>query len=775
MKGYLLNPKVYKSGFFLLLLMFLLEFGAGGQVVYTQNDSIRQSLRLRSHLLVDPAGLASRQLDSLLQKQIPLAFRASGQMTGKLREMIALIAKSKLPVVVIAEENTLFQAKDVPGIFLITDDELDRMTVAADLEIETEKTFCKEFLCAEINSDSMPSAEPFIKLWEHTGRMPNFIQAKAGKLADAAQIVTTLNSHPKIFGVVRNNDQLLADVSWKDLPDRKTSGYFSFPVNDSVNTALAPYKPGYRFSPDIMLPSPENLHNLKVFNVLPLVREFGLTDQFRFSGKVKNLCRENDSEITRYGLSFVSDKERGGCAFFSGKAYLDGGLKSRMALKPNFTITAWIKPTELGNNNCILGKGKNFVLKIHRGQLTFTVQGVKDYYSPRTQIPVNQWSFISLVHSGAENQIRFYLNGELTDQVRLLTPYAASDYTMLIGSNLWEEFFKGYMSEIKIWERELNDEEIGAEFRNEKSPDFSLRVAWMAGIIVLLGALGFGFWVKPFRGKKEYLLPVSPEPLSAVLSEVETPVRMAGQINCFGGLKVIGADGSDVSKKFSPKLKQLFVLILLHSVGGQKGISSKEMSDVLWPGMSPQNAKNIRGTNIQNLKALLAPGSGIKLSFQDKLWFFEFAEGYFIDYTFVEACLSEPAPDDVDRLVNRVPGLLKILKRGTLFPNMGESWVDPYIDRMSNRILEFGVGLFQVLTAEKYDALLLEIAEVISINDPLNEPALRKKISILTRQGKLGLAHSVFENFGKLYFELYQEKYPADFKTLIAGEAVTTA
>lgn len=213
------------------------------------------------------------------------------------------------------------------------------------------------------------------------------------------------------------------------------------------------------------------------------------------------------------------------------------------------------------------------------------------------------------------------------------------------------------------------------------------------------------------------------------------------------------------------------MLILLNSIGGRKGIGSKELSDCLWPGMSPQNAKNIRGTNIQNLKALLTSCSGMKLVFQDKLWLLEIADQYFIDYAFVEAWLNEPELTDVDMLANRLPELLSILKKGTLFPNMSESWIDPFIDRMSNRIIEYGLNLFLLFPEGKYDALLLEVAEVISINDLLNEPALRKKISILTRQGKLSMAHSVFDNFAKLYFELYQEKYPGDFKTLVLGEA----
>jgi len=194
------------------------------------------------------------------------------------------------------------------------------------------------------------------------------------------------------------------------------------------------------------------------------------------------------------------------------------------------------------------------------------------------------------------------------------------------------------------------------------------------------------------------------------------------------------------------------------------------LSDCLWPGMSPQNAKNIRGTNIQNLKALLSSCSGIKLVFRDKLWLLEIADSYFIDYAFVEARLNERVLTDVELLANRLPKLLSILKKGPLFSNMNESWVDQYVDRMSNRIIEYGLNLFRLLPEKKFDALLLEVAEVISINDLLNEPALRKKISILTRQGKLSLAHSVFDNFTTLYFELYREKYSGDFKSLVDTE-----
>jgi two-component SAPR family response regulator len=755
-------------GILLLVIPRLFAKEQTGNAV-AASDTVQLSMRLTSWLLINPETILDKQLDSLRQLNIPLAFLASGENKNGLEN--AVKKKSGTHIIpVISPEGVDALGGNDKNVVAISSGEIDVVQFGDDpANLQKQYSF-RKFLWFSGIEKEIPAPDYFLRFWGQTGRMPNFIQAGTKNLAQAATIVRSLNEQQKMFGVVRTEDKLLADVSWKNYPGRKTNGFFSFPVGSSSDFQLAPYKAGYQFSPDIILPSPENLRNLKVFNAVPLDPDFGLTDDFIFIHRVRNLKRGNDEEIINYGVGFVKDKVQGKCARFSGKAYIDAGMKSRSALQPNFTVTAWVNPASLGHNNCILGKGKDFVLKLHDGKLTFTVQGIKDYISEKTPVPENQWSFIGLVHTASENRISFYLNGELTDTMKLLTPYAESDNTLLIGSNLWEEFFVGDMSEIKIWNRELNADEIGVEYLHRKNGtgfDSAKLITW---IFVFFIGLGLALRRRVSQKEKAALGDKTvKEPASVIPEKVlELPENERNQIRCFGGLKVINHEGRDISQKFSPKLRQLFVLILLHSVGARKGISSKKLSDCLWPGMKLQNAKNIRGTNIQNLKALLANSPGIHVAFRDKLWVIEFSEKYFIDYDFVEASLNDWESGPGPGKINGLTGLIPILKSGPLFPNIRESWLDPYIDRMSNRIIEFGLNVFKVVPEGNQDNLLLDVAEMISMNDPLNEPALRKKISILTRQGKLSLAHSVFDNFAKLYFELYGEKYPGDVKSLFS-------
>ncbi|WP_423126372.1 LamG-like jellyroll fold domain-containing protein [Gaoshiqia sp. Z1-71] len=739
-----------------------------GHLWYTElPDSARAKIRLTSYLLISLSDFSMQEILQLADRKVPLAFIEPGLPDANMNHLLQQISVKQNPLPLICENAGLDDESELPGVILIKPEQMDQVrleSIGTDSLLNSSLFTFRELLCVVSHIGQPADSSLLFRLWRQSGKLPNFIQSPKGQVDALILLIESLNSHRKIYGVIRSGDQLLGRVSWKDYPNRIANGYFCFPIEGQARRTFSPYKAGYQFSPDIILDSPENLNYPKIFKAVELSADFGLSDHFKFNGKIVNRERGNTKEILTYDIEFVKDETRGQVGWFPGRAYVDAGLQSKTSLKTNFSITAWIKPTKIGANNSILGKGKNFVLKLHNGMLTYTMQGIKDYQGQNSKVPVNQWTFVGLVHSAYENRISFYINGELTDQTDLITPYDESDYTLLIGSNLWEEFFSGYMDELKIWTRELNDDEIRRQYQDSRIKHREKTYA-LIFLVLIPGIVLLLFFL--LRRKQKF------QPRSSVKAEACKPVTPALPANgeiicCFGGLKVINGQGIDISQRFSPKIKKLFVLIFLYSVDGQKGIATKKLSETLWPGMSPQHAKNTRGTNIQNLKAALASCPGIKLVFRDKLWFLEFGPSVYADYTDVQVRIGQLEKWVGDGAVpeKELKALLDILNQGTLFPNMTESWLDPYVSKMSDRIIELGLRLFDLLDENKQASLIHELAEVISLNDPLNEPSLRAKLRILTRQGKLSLALTLYNHFVRLYRELYQETYPVDFRDL---------
>ena len=758
------STKITYGLFLIIQFLGIATLSQAGHLRYAElPDSARAKIRLTSYLLIHPTDFSTGEILQLADRQIPFAFFEPGFPDANMELLLRQISEKQSPIPLIRQNTGLNDHTELPGLILIKPEQMDQIplkSMVSDSLFSDSFFSFNELLYVFGDVDQPADSSLLFRLWRQSGKLPNFIHAPKEQLDALIPLVESLNSHRKIYGVIRAGDQLLGRVSWKDYPNRMTNGYFCFPIEGQARRTFSPYKAGYQFSPDIILDSPENLNYPKIFKAVELSADFGLSDHFKFNGKIVNRERGNTKEILTYDIEFVKDETRGQVGWFPGRAYVDAGLQSKTSLKTNFSITAWIKPTKIEANNSILGKGRNFVLKLHSGMLTYTMQGIKDYRSQNSKVPLNQWTFVGLVHSAYENRISFYINGELTDQTDLIIPYDESDYTLLIGSNLWEEFFSGYMDEIKIWTRELNGDEIRRQYQDSRIKHGKQTYALI--FLILIPAIVF-----LLRRSRKHRTPHPTNGEAAKQIHPGSPVSRE-TITCFGGLKVINEQGIDISQRFSPKLKKLFVLIFLHSVDEPKGITTKKLSETLWPGMSPQHAKNTRGTNIQNLKAALASCPGIKLVFRDKLWFLEFGPSVYADYTDVQVRIGQlekwvgdgPVPE------KELKALLDILNQGTLFPNMTESWLDPYVSKMSDRIIELGLRLFDLLDENKQASLIHELAEVISLNDPLNEPSLRAKLRILTRQGKLSLALTLYNHFVRLYRELYQETYPVDFRDL---------
>ncbi|MBR9855685.1 MAG: hypothetical protein GYB37_14090 [Algicola sp.] len=752
-------------------MLFIGVDSSYSQTYSSLSESDKHYLRTTSHILIDLNDISSYSLMFRdLTDNIPLAVIPSRDEVEN-TNFLNQYANYGNQLVVIGQEGSITQIPPNLSPIWVTDSDVDIMEIDSKGKIGSwKKSSEKELLSIHVNHGNAPTFSRLLEIWQSLGKMPNFIKSEIS-FKNLDSLVGELNANPKIFGVVQTEEGLLDGVVFKDFGEIQGVGHFSYPVMDTLSLPiLVPYKPGFHFSPDIIYTSPENLNNKKEFVGFPLDAEYGLSHHFEFKGGVVDILAKNSKGLISNDVGVKKDSLYGKVSYFENGAYVDVGISSKSALKGNFTISAWIKPTELGQNNSILGKGDNFVFKIHDGFLTFTMAGVKDYVSTSSPIPLNEWSHVALVHSKMENTLFFYINGERTDSVELISEYATSNYNILIASNLWEEFFEGYIREIKIWERELNDSEVRKHYNQTKTLNKDTYLLKYAILFLVLLVGGYG--VFKYRRRK-------PEPKvvktkrSLVLPKA--PKENAGhsvQILSFGPLQIIDEHGLDVAKKLSPLQKKMFMIIFLHSQGDKKGMDTKRLTELLWPGKSVASAKNTRGTTTQNLRQLLDTCPSLEILFKDKHWFLQVGENCYSDYSIALQYLEFLANDNCssEQLETELQKLIPIVKKGRLFANTSAPWLDPFIEKFSNQIVEQFIQISKNPIIKIHTGIMLDLAEVICLYDDLNEHALQIKLNVLIEQGKLSLAHQAYHNFKKQYEKLYGEAYEVSFEELISSQ-----
>lgn len=753
---------------FLIILLFLSDFIGSAQDSKSILKDELINVRKQSYFLIHQDSLSPQFLTSILQNNTPIALKLDdGQVINE--SFKKQILKYYKNIIFICDSLIHKSPIGKNEIIQIKTNEIESFNLSSTEFANENITGTLNFSSIHINNCKIINDSLLFDLWERTGKMPNFILAEQECFEKVDSIISKLNAVRKVFGVLSSEDGLLQGVSFKNFDTPNKSGYFSFPIlKNSQLPNLIPYKAGYTFSPDIIKLTNKNLNELKEFKGVKLDIDDGLSDYFTFKNIAVNSVRANSDEIISNKVKITNDDFLGKVGFFDEKAFIDAGQDSGASLNGNFTIQTWMKPTKINYDNSILGKGNNFVLKLHQGFLTFTMAGVKDYISKSSPIPINKWTHISLVHSKENNALFFYVNGKLTNKMELIADYAGSEYNLQIGNNLWEEYFVGFLSEIKIWERELNSEEILLQYNSYLDKNFPIKKysSWVAILVLIILLLNLNNIKRRFakKRKKNKLNKLQIPNQNSV--KVEESIE---QISCFGGLKIINNNGIDVATKLSPKLKSLFLLIFLHSNETDKGINSKKLTDIIWPGKNKVGAKNIRGTSMQNLKALLSSCSEIELIFKERKWQINLSDQCYCDYHLVNRCFKEFNESNYSKelLVSSLPKVLQNLQKGRFLLNSDFSWLDPFIEKISNKIIEESFKFIENLSLEHHSDMIYNITEVINIYDDLNEQSLQLKLKVLKQQGKLSLCHSVFKNFTNLYKDIYKEDYEKSFEEFI--------
>ncbi|MDL2303013.1 hypothetical protein LJC28_01320 [Dysgonomonas sp. OttesenSCG-928-D17] len=242
--------------------------------------------------------------------------------------------------------------------------------------------------------------------------------------------------------------------------------------------------------------------------------------------------------------------------------------------------------------------------------------------------------------------------------------------------------------------------------------------------------------------------------------------KRSKSITLFGGFCVIDKDGNDVTKEFTPMLKQLFVLILLYTFKGGKGISSVKLKDTLWFDKTEESAKNNRGVSLSKLRLIFDLVGQINIKSSNSYWTVELGDDVYCDYSQALYLIDKLSKNkEVD--TNDIVKLLSIVSVGELLPNLQVEWVDPFKADFSNTLVDLLLDLSKKAEIRSNPQVSIDLADTIFIHDSLNEDALRLKCSVLVEMGRNGLAQKAYAAFTKEYNILFGTEFEYSFDQII--------
>lgn len=228
----------------------------------------------------------------------------------------------------------------------------------------------------------------------------------------------------------------------------------------------------------------------------------------------------------------------------------------------------------------------------------------------------------------------------------------------------------------------------------------------------------------------------------------------------FGGFQLFNKDFEDITNKFSPLLKELFLLILLHTYKNNKGISSNKITEVLWYDKSEKSARNNMAVYISKLRGILEEVGSCELSKKTGYWKIELKDSNiksdYVDFLSISASKNNLTKQNVTHLI-------EITRKGAFFPDVYYDWLDDFKANVSDRIIDTLVDFAKSCDVKKDAEFIVYLSDCIFNFDPVDEDAMILKCKAQYCMGKHSHAKATYAKFSKEYKVMYDQEYDKAF------------
>ena len=637
--------------------------------------------------------------------------------------------------------------------------------------------------------------ESFKRAWIRDGRVPNFgFVDKYYAWLDVSLV--TFRNFDIIYGAVTNNNELLNYVNWDGMSNY-TTGKYCFPLEPGAELMLSPISPGYRIEPaTVYISGTQRKAFASDFKARPLRIDEDIEIYLPFEGDEKDGSSNHNLTVSR-NVEFIQDPIRGQVASLENQARVDLPTASELHMRDHdFTVGVWLKiPKYLPEKEdyCILG-AKN---STYQQALHLLIRNRKPYMGffnndlvGNTEIEPGKWYNVVWRYNKRNGEQAIFVNGKL-DAISFDRPaYLGSDSLYVGFVNFSQSSnFVGVLDNLCIWSRVLSDKEILGLSNQLLDLHISNAITWLdvLGIGLILMAL-VSIAYLGYRKVKEK--PRQDEADAGTVAEegieegIEEPDRSSREmpeeieevpvlrnyIRLFGEFYVLDRDGNDITSLFTPKLKQLFILIMLHSSRGGFGISSKDLTRMIWGNDNPsKSTKSLRSVSILKLRKILERIDTVEVLFNANRYILQLSEDVYCDYL---ACLDWLK----DKRVRTQPDFeyfYDIISKGEVFKGESFDWMDDFKSYICNSTVDVLSRFIDTYSIEEEADRVIQIADQILLNDPCNEEALLYKIKALIYQNNFKLARYVYDRFCALYQEMYGEAFPSSFEQVVPSSLMS--
>lgn len=217
----------------------------------------------------------------------------------------------------------------------------------------------------------------------------------------------------------------------------------------------------------------------------------------------------------------------------------------------------------------------------------------------------------------------------------------------------------------------------------------------------------------------------------------------ANSILVFGEFLVTDKNNQDITHLFTPRLRQVFLIILNYSL--KDGISTPELNRIFWADKEADKVKNIRGVTINNLRKILSEVEGVSLVYDKNVFKLNFTEECYCDCV---RLLNIVEKKDLERDIDE---LADILGRGEFLQSNYIPLFEPfktYLEQETGSLLILAIG--RSFRLKQYERTVILSKSLVGL-DPMSEIGLQFLIHSLQNLNREDIAKNEFEGFKENY------------------------